>query len=168
RIVALACGDNELVNHRNFSAWRAAIVVFVVVACGAIPRAQLSGARDERITLFTRYLDPLRIQAGIPGLSAAITSNGNIIWESGFGFADVEARVAAAPHTPYPIASLTKTATSMLLMQCVEEGRLNLDAPMRTYTTAVPDANATVRQVLAMASDAPAGSTYRYDGDRFG
>jgi CubicO group peptidase (beta-lactamase class C family) len=52
-------------------------------------------------------------------------------------------------------------------MQCVEDGRLNLDTPIRTYTTAVPDANATVRQVLAMASDVAAGSTYRYDGDRF-
>src|SRR4029450_2678160 len=49
-----------------------------------------------------------------------------------------------------------------------EEGRLDLDAPIRTYTSAVPDTNATVRQVLAMASDAAAGSTYRYDGNRFG
>jgi CubicO group peptidase (beta-lactamase class C family) len=79
----------------------------------------------------------------------------------------MEARVAAAPHTPYPIASITKTATSTLLMQCADDGRLNLDAPIRPYTTTVPDANATVRQVLAMASDAAAGSTYRYDGDRF-
>ena len=52
-------------------------------------------------------------------------------------------------------------------MQCVEEGRLNLDTAIRSRMTAVPDANATVRQVLAMASDAAAGSTYRYDGDRF-
>jgi CubicO group peptidase (beta-lactamase class C family) len=52
-------------------------------------------------------------------------------------------------------------------MQCVERGRLDLDAPIRTYTTAVPDANATVRQVLAMASDTAAGSRFRYDGDRF-
>src|SRR4029453_6670024 len=105
--------------------------------------------------------------AGIPGLSAAIASNGLIIWESGLGFADMEARVAAAPHTPYPVASITKHATSTLLMQWVGGARLSLDAPIRTYTTAVPDANATVRQVLAMASDAAAGSTYRYDGDRF-
>ena len=42
-----------------------------------------------------------------------------------------------------------------------------LVTPIRTYTTTVPDANATVRQVLAMVSDAPSGSTYRYDGDRF-
>jgi CubicO group peptidase (beta-lactamase class C family) len=140
------------------------VVAFVVCAD---PSALLAADREQRITLFTRYLEPLRIQAGIPGLSAAITSDGRIIWEGGFGFADMEARVAAAPHTPYSIASITKTATSTLLMQCVEEGRLNLDAPIRTYTTTVPDANATVRQVLAMASDAAAGSTDRYDGDRF-
>ena len=151
----------------SLAARQAALLSCIVFVVCANPAAQPAGDREQRITLFTRYLEPLRIQAGIPGLSAAIMSNGRIIWEGGFGFADVEARVAAAPHTPYPIASITKTATSTLLMQCVEEGRLNLDSAIRSYTTAVPDANATVRQVLAMASDAAAGSTYRYDGDRF-
>jgi CubicO group peptidase (beta-lactamase class C family) len=148
-------------------AWQGAIVSAIVFVVCADPSAQLTSDREQRIALFTRYLEPLRIQAGIPGLSAAITSEGRIIWESGLGFADVEAKVAAAPHTPYPVASITKTFTSTLLMQCTEQGRLNLDAPIRTYTTTVPDANATVRHVLAMASDAAAGSTYRYDGDRF-
>jgi CubicO group peptidase (beta-lactamase class C family) len=130
------------------------VIVFVVCAN---PSAQFLGReRDQRIALFTRYLEPLRIQARIPGLSAAISFDGQIIWEGGLGFADVEARVAAAPDTPYPIASITKTMTSTLVMQCVEEGRLDLDAPIRTYSTTVPDANATVRQVLAMASDAAA------------
>jgi len=140
------------------------VIVFVVYVSAS---AQLAGDCEQRITLFTQYLEPLRVQADIPGLSAAITANGRVIWEGGFGFADVEARIAAAPHTPYSIASITKTVTSTLLMQCVEGGRLDLDASIRTYTTTVPDANATVRHVLAMASEAPAGSTYWYDGDRF-
>src|SRR5262245_38810742 len=106
--------------------WQGAVISVLIFMVCAVPRAQLTGEREQRIALFTRYLEPLRIQAGIPGLSAAITSNGNIIWEAGLGFADVEAKVAAAPHTPYVIASITKTATSTLLMQCVEEGRLNL------------------------------------------
>src|SRR5262245_52142763 len=106
--------------------WLSAVSSVIVFVVCADPSAQLAADREQRIALFTQYLEPLRIQAGIPGLSAAITSNGQIIWEGGLGFADVEARVAAAPHTPYPIASITKTATSTLLMQCVEEGRLNL------------------------------------------
>ena len=155
---------------RSMSTSKAAAAIFAAISFFAVcatPDAQPAADRDQRIELFTRYLDPLRLQGGIPGLSAAIASNGRIIWEGGFGYADLEARVAAAPHTPYRIASLTKTATSTLLMQCVEEGRLNLDAPMRSYTTDVPDAGATVRHVMAMASDAPSGSVYRYDGNRF-
>lgn len=146
----------------------AAVAGVMLLVMYARPAAQPAGDRDHRIALFTRYLDPLRIQAGIPGLSAAITANGHIVWDAGFGFADLEAKIAAAPHTPYRIASLTKTMTSTLLMQCVEEGRLNLDTPIRSYTTELPEASATVRQVLAMTSDPAPGSTYRYDGNRFG
>src|SRR5688572_9228676 len=122
---------------------------------------------DRKIALFARYVDPLRTQLDIPGLSAAVVSGGRIVWEGGFGYADLERRIPATPDTPYRIASITKTFTSTLLLQCVERGTLNLDQPMRVYGATVPDPAATVRQVLAMASDSPAGSRYRYDGDRF-
>jgi CubicO group peptidase (beta-lactamase class C family) len=130
-------------------------------------KAQAPADVDRRIALFARYLDALRIQAGIPGLSAAIVSNRRVTWEAGQGFADIEARLRAAPDTPYRIASLTKTFTSTLLMGCVDGAALNLDAPIRNYTSDVPDASATVRHVLSMTSDAASGSRYRYDGDRF-
>ena len=123
---------------------------------------------DRRLALFARYVDPLRTQLGIPGLSAAVVSGGRIVWESGFGYADIERRIPATADTPYRIASITKTFTSTLLLQCVERGTLNLDQPIRSYGASAPDPAATVRHVLAMASDSPAGSRYRYDGDRFG
>jgi len=130
--------------------------------------AQAPGDRDARIALFARYVDALRAQAGIPGLSAAITAGGQILWEAGFGLADVEARVVAAPDTPYRIASLTKTFTSALLMQCHDAGTLTLDLPIRNYTAALGDTPASVRHVLSMTSESPPGSQYRYDGNRFG
>jgi CubicO group peptidase (beta-lactamase class C family) len=122
---------------------------------------------DERLALFARYVDSLRLQAGVPGVSAAVVLNGRIAWEQGFGFQDVAARIAATPDTPYPIASITKTFTSTLLLQCVEQGRLDLDVAMRQYTSAVPDGAATVRHVLTMSSDSPPGAMFRYDGDRY-
>lgn len=145
-------------------------VVIAIAAGAALSTPPVSGQAhdlDERIALFARYLDPLRTQLGIPGLSAAVVSRGRIVWESGFGYADLERRSPAAVDTPYRIASITKTFTSTLLLQCVARGTLDLDQSMRSYGVSVPDAAATVRQVLAMASDAPAGSRFRYDGDRF-
>jgi CubicO group peptidase (beta-lactamase class C family) len=147
-----------------------AVLVATVALAWVAPftvRAQPSADLDRRLALFARYVDALRAQAGIPGLSAAVVSDGRVLWEGGYGLADVETRVAAAPDTPYRIASLTKTFTSTLLMRCVEAGTLNLDARINTYTTSVPDQAATVRHVLSMTSDAPPGSRYRYDGDRF-
>ena len=122
---------------------------------------------DQRIALFARYVDPLRAQLDIPGVSAAVVSGGRIVWEGGFGHADVERRIPATADTPYRVASITKTFTSTLLLQCVERGTMNLDQPVRLYGATVPDPAATVRQVLAMASELPAGSQYLYDGDRF-
>ncbi len=144
--------------------------VFAIAVGAALSTPPVGGQapdHDQRIALFARYVDPLRTQLGIPGLSAAVVSRGRIVWESGFGSADVERRIAATAATPYRIASITKTVTSTLLLQCVARGTLDLDQSMRNYGVTVPDAAATVRQVLAMASDQPAGSRYRYDGDRF-
>jgi CubicO group peptidase (beta-lactamase class C family) len=133
----------------------------------ASPAASQAPDLDRRLALFTRYVDPLRMQLDIPGLSAAIVSGGRVVWESGFGYADVERRISATAETPYRIASITKTFTATLLLQCVERGTLDIDQPIRNFGGAAADPAATVRQVLAMASDQPAGSRYRYDGDRF-
>jgi CubicO group peptidase (beta-lactamase class C family) len=145
-----------------------AACVLTVAACVPLGAFQARpAALDQRVALFARYLDGLRLQAGIPGLSAAVVVDRRIFWEQGFGYEDAEGRVAASPNTLYPVASLTKTFASTLLLQCVEAGRLDLNAPMRQYTSSVPDASATVHHVLSMTSDAPAGSMFRYDGDRY-
>ena len=148
----------------------AILLACVLTLFAGVPLAALQeprGALDQRLGLLARYFDGLRAQAGVPGLSAAIVADRRILWEQGFGYQDAEARIAATPHTLYPVASLTKTFASTLLLQCVEAGRLDLNAPIRQYTATVPDAAATVRHVLSMTSDAPAGSSFRYDGDRY-
>jgi CubicO group peptidase (beta-lactamase class C family)/pimeloyl-ACP methyl ester carboxylesterase len=124
--------------------------------------------QDERLTLFGRYLDGLRRQVGIPGLSAVIVQDGRIVWERGFGFQDVERRIPAGADTPYRIASLTKTFSATLLLACVERGALDLDESIKGYTGGIPEAEATVRHVLAHQSAGVPGREFRYDGNRFG
>ncbi|HEY0348416.1 MAG TPA: serine hydrolase [Pyrinomonadaceae bacterium] len=117
---------------------------------------------------FQQSLDSLRRQYGIPGLSAAIVNNGQIIWEAGFGFQDVENQIPATPDTPYRTASITKTFASMLLMKCVERGVLNLDTPTRNYTSGIADSRVTVRHLFTHTSQSsPPGESYLYSGDRY-
>jgi CubicO group peptidase (beta-lactamase class C family) len=126
-----------------------------------------AAALEDPLVLFGRYLEALRRQTGIPGLSAAIVQNGRVAWEAGFGMQDVERGVPATPDTPYSIASLTKTFTSVLLLQCVERGTLDLDEPIRAYTTQIPEPGATVRHVLTHTSEGVPGQRFKYDGDRY-
>ncbi|HEY7819447.1 MAG TPA: serine hydrolase domain-containing protein, partial [Vicinamibacteria bacterium] len=69
--------------------------------------------------------------------------------------------------TPYRIASLTKTFTSVLLLQCVEQARLDLDDPIRRYSSGIPESGATVRHVLTHTSEQTPGQVFRYNGDRY-
>src|SRR3954464_13875260 len=108
---------------------------------------------------FEAYLDLLRQQAGIPSLSAAIVQNGEIVWERGFGYQNVETRLRATPDTPYPIADLTSAIAGTLVLGCAEQRHIFLDLPAARYGVSLPEADATVRQVLnhtpSPASGAP-------------
>ena len=60
-----------------------------------------------------------------------------MLWTEGFGHADVERRVPATPDTLYHIASVTKTFTAILVLQLVEQGKLDLDAPVSRYVPGI-------------------------------
>ena len=133
----------------------------------------LSGvqARQNQLSVLTSppfesYLESLRSQAGIPGMSAALVQDGQIIWERVFGFQNLEARVRATPDTPYPVADLSQTLASVLVLQCIEERRMSIDEPIRRYSGSVPEPAATLRQVLSHTS-AGAGESFHYDPERY-
>ena len=133
----------------------------------------LSGvhARQNQLSVLTSspfesYLESLRTQTGIPGMSAALVQDGQIVWERGFGFQNQETRVRATPDTPYPVADISQTLASVLVLQCIEERRLAIDEPIRRYGGAVPDQGATLRQILSHTS-AGAGKSFRYDPERY-
>ncbi len=135
-----------------------ALVLAVTPGASAQPAPQ---------TLFERYFEALRLQAGIPGLSVAIVQDGRTVWEGGFGYRDVENRLPAFADTPYQVADLTQTIAASLLLRCAERGLLDLTAPMSDWTTLVPEERAEVRHVLAHASEGTPGSAFKYAPARF-
>ncbi|HEV7857864.1 MAG TPA: serine hydrolase [Pyrinomonadaceae bacterium] len=150
-------------------------VLLIVVSTPSEVRAQqlvaqgLSTGDEARLVQFQNSLDAMRVQYKIPGLSAAIVSNRQVVWAQGFGYQDMAGAIPATPDTPYLIASLTKTFTSMLLMKCVEEGRLNLDDPILKYSAVIQKPGVTVRHVFTHTSEStPPGEAYQYNGSLFG
>ncbi len=69
----------------------------------------------------------------IPGLSIALVDDQQIVWAQGFGVADPRSKRPATAATVYRIGSVSKLFTDIAIMQLVERGELNLDAPITDY-----------------------------------
>lgn len=74
----------------------------------------------------------------IPGFSVAVASGGTIVWAEGFGYADVEQQVEVTPLTRFRLGSVSKMITTAGLARLVEEGQLDLDAPVQRYVPGFP------------------------------
>jgi serine beta-lactamase-like protein LACTB, mitochondrial len=89
------------------------------------------------------------LERGTPGLALAVAVDGKIVYSEGYGYADLEERVPVWPTTKFRIGSISKPLTATALMQLVEAGKLDLDAPVQKYVPSFPDKGAliTVRMV---------------------
>lgn len=145
--------------------------------CGSPALAQVQTQAQSGLvwTRFQQYLDSIRRQSGIPGLSGVIVQGGKIVWAGASGYQDFENRIPATVHTPYHAAGLTQTVTATLALRCVEAGLLSLDTRAGTLDPLAPDPRATVRDLLAhtvtpepaqpgQPADPP---TFTYDPARF-
>jgi CubicO group peptidase (beta-lactamase class C family) len=150
------------------SAAAAALALLVTGHGGASVHARQNGrAALLAAPPIEHYLEALRQQTGIPGLSAAVVQDGQIVWERGFGFQDLEARVRATPDTPYYAGALSQSLAAVLLLQCVEHKRISLDEPVRRFGLTLPEEGATLRHVLSHSSAGSPGAAYRYAPERY-
>ncbi|MBA3270477.1 MAG: beta-lactamase family protein [Acidobacteria bacterium] len=141
-------------------------VALLALAAAVVTLQTGAHAQSLVYSLFERYLEPLRVQAGIPGLSAVIVQDGHVVWERGLGLRDVEGLHPALPDTPYPVADLTQTLTATLLLQCIERGEILVDTPIGNWLPRADDPGATLRQLLSHRSAATVAG-FRYQPSRY-
>jgi CubicO group peptidase (beta-lactamase class C family) len=135
----------------------------VVFAAGLVLLSTPAAAQNLAFSLFERYLDAVRQQAGIPGLASLVIQDGVTEWERGFGQRSIEGNLPVLPDTPFPVGGLTQAFASTLALQCSERGQLSLEDPVtRWVPTAEP--GLTVRQLL---SHLTSGNTFQHDPARF-
>ena len=93
---------------------------------------------DRPAQLVRAMAKQLITTANLPGLSVAISRNGQVILAEGFGYADIERKRPITPDTRFRTASVSKVITVTALAKLVEEGRLDLDAPIQKYVPSYP------------------------------
>jgi CubicO group peptidase (beta-lactamase class C family) len=106
----------------------AAVVAFVLIA-GISPRAQAGANRFDALIGFA---EARMREHKIPGVAIGIVDNGAITTR-GLGITNVEEPLPVTDHTVFPIASISKTFAATAMMRLVEQGRVDLKAPVRKY-----------------------------------
>jgi CubicO group peptidase (beta-lactamase class C family) len=104
------------------------------------------------------------VARGTPGLAIAVAADGRLVYSEGFGYADLEQRVPAWPTTKFRIGSISKPLTAAALMRLVEQGKIDLDAPVQKYVPSFPDKGATITPRLLAGHLA---GIRHYQGDEF-
>ncbi len=130
--------------------------VFVLLALALVAlRAQPAPAPapDARFDRVAAVVTAQMKELGVPGVALGILENGQVTTR-GFGVTSVDNALPVTDGTLFQIGSISKTFTGTLLMRLVEQGKVELDAPIRKYipTFTVKDqqasARATVRDTL--------------------
>jgi CubicO group peptidase (beta-lactamase class C family) len=131
---------------------RSSLFVFAFIALlstatwAQVPDKQkvVAGA-DRAFEKFTKaYVAPA------PGCAAAVSLNGDVVFEKAFGLADLEHNVPNTPQTIFESGSVAKQFTAAALVLLQQDGKLSIDDPVRKYIPELPDYGAplTIRHLL--------------------
>lgn len=98
--------------------------------------------------------------ARFPGMAVGIVKGDSVVYLHAFGRADPTGR-PVTPRTPFLIGSITKSFTALAVLQLVERGKIDLDAPVQRYLPwfrvgdSAASSRITVRHLLTMTSGLP-------------
>ncbi|MGN6313163.1 MAG: serine hydrolase domain-containing protein [Rhodanobacteraceae bacterium] len=95
-----------------------------------------------------------RYAGDVPGASLLVIKDGKAVVRRGFGYANLEAHIKAAPETNYRLASVTKQFTAACILLLKQDGKLKLTDPVRTWLPELPasDDKITIGNLLAHTS----------------
>ncbi|RIK75958.1 MAG: serine hydrolase [Planctomycetota bacterium] len=105
----------------------------------------------------------------LPAFSIALVDGDRTVWAEGFGFQDAERQKPATARTVYRVGSVSKLFTDIAVMQLVEQGKLDLDAPVGNYLADFEphnpfDAPITLRRLMShragLVRESPVGNYF--------
>ena len=132
----------------------------------ALGAAESGVARDPAVCTALSQLDAQLAavvkERNLPGLSAGVVHDQELIWAKGYGYADLARRIPADADSIYEIGSITKLFNAVMLMKLRDAGKLSLDDPIEKYLpefrirSGFSDARPpTFRQVVSHVSGLP-------------
>jgi CubicO group peptidase (beta-lactamase class C family) len=153
-IIAGGTGGNMTIGKRGCIALLAALLVVPALAQEVVTNPEELGFAGDRLDRITRAFQGYVDGGQLPGAVVLIARNDKVAYFRAFGYRDREKKVAMTTDTIFRLASMTKPIVSTAAMILVEEGKLDLAAPVSQYLPEFKDL-----QVQAEHRDPATGKT---------
>ena len=129
-----------------------ALVVLVFVAFG-FSLAPAQAPEKDKVIAGAELAWEKTVKAHVapgPGCAAAVSLNGETVFEKAFGLAEMEHNIPNTPQTIFESGSVAKQFTAAAIVLLAQDGKLSLDDPVKKYITELPeyDKPITIRQTL--------------------
>jgi CubicO group peptidase (beta-lactamase class C family) len=138
-------------------------------ARGETPSAEADGGAPSLSRDIVPLVHRLMARDQIPGLAVGVVERGHVVFARGFGYRDVDKRLPVTQGTLFPLGSCSKAFTATAIALLADEGRIALDAPVRTYLPEfsledpVASATLTTRDILTHRSGLPRHDFFWYE-----
>ncbi|MGQ0649019.1 MAG: serine hydrolase domain-containing protein [Gemmatimonadaceae bacterium] len=109
-----------------------ASAALTALLCASNSAVHAQSGSDSRFEALASLADAKMKEHGVPGVALGIVHNGGVSIR-GLGVTNVEDPLPVTAHTVFPIASISKTFAATAMMRLVEQGKIDLRAPVRTY-----------------------------------
>ncbi|CAN5298558.1 hypothetical protein BH09BAC4_BH09BAC4_16450 [soil metagenome] len=116
-----------------------------------------SGSAQKSVDSLDKFLRDKMSQLSIPGMQVAVVQRGQLVLNKSYGFANLQDSVPVTHKSIFAINSCTKAFTGVAIMQLVEDGKVDLAAPISRYVDDLPTdwQPVTIRQLLTHVSGIP-------------
>jgi CubicO group peptidase (beta-lactamase class C family) len=108
------------------------LLLVCVTAVMLLGRSPLAQAPANRFDALAAFAEGKMREYRVPGVALGIIDNG-VVTTRGLGVTNVEDPLPVNDHTVFPIASISKTFAATAMMRLVEQGKVDLQAPVRKY-----------------------------------
>lgn len=123
-------------------------IVDLLLEKGADPSIPMPPKEKMADYLFTRA-----IKDKYPGASALVARDGKIIYQRGFGLANIKKSIPIEPKTTFRIGSITKQFTAAAILKLQEKGLLSVKDPLKKYLPDFPQGDVvTIHHLLTHIS----------------
>ncbi|MGD8536389.1 MAG: serine hydrolase domain-containing protein [Candidatus Aminicenantes bacterium] len=168
---------NRILNKNIIRFLTVLLVAVLVVSCG--DKSETSGkdiiqgeTGAQLDTTLTPFIKEVMQAYDLPGFAIGVVKDNEVVYARGFGYKNIDTKKPVTTATLFHMASISKPFVATAIMQLVEQGKIDLEAPVTTYLSyfKLDDErykNITIQQMLSHVSGMPDVEDYEWDSPQY-